>query len=65
MLLKDRIVDGEQRWHAIGAAEGAILLVAHVYRRESVHGEEESIRIISAREANNRGRRIYLQEAAQ
>ena len=62
---KDRIVDGEQRWHAIGAAETAVLLVVHVYRTESEYGEEETIRIISARAANNRERRIYLQQAAQ
>jgi uncharacterized DUF497 family protein len=60
---KDRIVDGEQRWHAIGAVEKAVLLVVHVYRMESEHGEEETIRIISAREANKRERRIYIQQA--
>jgi uncharacterized DUF497 family protein len=60
---KDRIVTGEQPWHAIGAAEGAVLLVVHVYRMENEHGEEESIRIISAREANKRERRIYIQQA--
>ena len=27
---KDRIVTGEQRWHAIGAAEAAVLLVARI-----------------------------------
>src|ERR1035438_9907531 len=27
LLIKDRIEEGEQRWHAIGAAEAAILLV--------------------------------------
>ena len=65
MLRKDRIVDSEQRWHAIGAAEGAVLLVDHVYREEGQHAEEETIRIISARAANNRERRIYLQQTAQ
>ena len=60
---KDRIVTGEQRWHAIGAAEGAVLLVVHVYRMENRNDEEESIRIISAREANKRERRIYIQQA--
>ena len=60
---KDRIVTGEQRWHAIGAAEGAVLLVVHIYRMENENGEEESIRIISAREANKRERRIYIQQA--
>jgi uncharacterized DUF497 family protein len=32
VLRKDRIAAGEQRWHAIGAAEKALLLVVHVYR---------------------------------
>ena len=56
---------GEQRWHAIGAIEGAVLLVVHVCRMEDENGEEEIIRIISAREANKRERRIYVQQAAQ
>ena len=62
---KDRIVDGDERWHAIGAAEGAVLLVVHAYRMENDNGEEESIRIISAREANQGERRVYFQQAAQ
>lgn len=61
---KDRIVSGEQRWHAIGAAEGAVLLVVHVYRMENGNGDEETIRIISAREANERERRGYVRQAA-
>jgi uncharacterized DUF497 family protein len=69
---KDRIVDGEQRWHAIGAAEGAVLLVVHAYRMENDNGEEETIRIperaatgISARAANQHERRVYFQQAAE
>ncbi len=62
---KDRIVADEQRWHAIGRATGALLLVVHVYRLENEHDKEESIRIISAREANKRERRIYIQQAAE
>ena len=61
---KDRIVAGEQRWHAIGAIEGAVLLVVHVYRMEDENDEEETIRIISAREANERERRGYVRQAA-
>jgi uncharacterized DUF497 family protein len=64
-MAHDRIMDSEQRWHAIGAAGGAVLLVVHVYREERQHGEEETIRIISARAANNRERRIYLEQSAQ
>ena len=62
---RDRVVAGEQRWHAIGNAIGAVLLVVHVYRTENVHDEEEIIRIISAREAGKRERRIYIQQAAE
>lgn len=62
-FMKDRIVDGEQRWHAIGAVSEAVLLVVHGYREDDVNGEEV-IRIISAREANQRERRIYIQQAA-
>jgi uncharacterized protein len=64
ILRRDRIVEGEQRWHAIGAVSGALLLVVHVHREESLHGEE-IIRIISAREADQRERRIYIQQAAE
>ena len=60
---RDRIVAGEQRWHAIGAIEGAVLLVVHVYRMENENGKKETIRIISARQANKRERRIYVQKA--
>ncbi len=62
---KDRIVSGEQRWHALGAVEGAVLLVVHVDGKEDNNGEEETIRIISAREANKRERRIYVQQEAE
>jgi len=63
MFRKDRIEAGEQRWHAIGAVEGAVLLVVHVCRMEDEDGEEETIRIISAREASQRERRIYVRQA--
>ncbi len=64
VLIEDRIVEGEQRWHAIGAVSGALLLVVHVYHEDDVYGEE-IIRIISAREANQRERRIYIQQGAE
>ena len=64
ILRADRIVEGEQRWHAIGAVTEALLLVVHAYREDKDNGEE-IIRIISAREANQRERRIYLRQAAQ
>jgi uncharacterized protein len=65
LFRKDRTVEGEQRWHAIGSTLGAVLLVVHVYRVENPHDEEEHIRIIPAREANKRERRIYLQQARE
>jgi len=64
VLIEDRIVEGEQRWHAIGAVSAALLLVVHVICEDKVDGEE-IIRIISAREANQRERRVYLQQAAE
>lgn len=62
---KDRIVAGEQRWHVLGEVDAAVLLVVHVYGKEDNNGEEEIIRIISARQANKRERRIYVQQEAE
>jgi uncharacterized DUF497 family protein len=50
---------------AIEAAEGAVLLVVHAYRMERDNGEEETIRIVSARKANQRERRVYFQQSAE
>jgi uncharacterized DUF497 family protein len=59
----DRIDEqtGEERWHAIGPVSNepyaaVVLLVVHVYRE--IKDDEETIRIISAREAgkNDLGR---------
>ena len=63
VLAKDRIVEGEQRWHAIGAVSEALLLVVHTYREED--NGEEVIRIVSAREASQRERRINIQQTAE
>jgi uncharacterized protein len=65
ILRKDRIVEGEQRWHAIGAVSSAVLLVVHTYRTRDSNGEEEIVRIISARQANRRERQVYFQKAAE
>ena len=64
ILAKDRVVEGEQRWHAIGTVCGAVLLVVHTGYEDDENGEEV-IRIISAREADQRERRIYIQQAAE
>jgi uncharacterized protein len=48
---------GEGRWRTVGMPAGVVvLLVVHTYREE---GGEEYIRIISARKATPRERRIY------
>jgi uncharacterized DUF497 family protein len=62
---KDRIVSGEQRWHVIGAASGAVLMVVNVYRMEDEHDKEETVRIISARETDKLRRRIYIQQVGE
>ncbi|MBL8231608.1 MAG: BrnT family toxin [Bryobacterales bacterium] len=53
----ERTIDGEPRWHAIGFAEGVILLVVvHTYSESS---PGEIIRIISARQATPHERKLY------
>ena len=55
---KDREIDGEQRWHTIGYADG-ILTVAHTAQDS---GADEIIRIISARRATAAERKLYEKE---
>jgi uncharacterized DUF497 family protein len=53
----DRIVDGEERWQAIGKVLGIpVMVVVHTYRD---HNNEEVIRLISARQASSHERRHY------
>ena len=55
----ERVTDGEERWHAIGSIESIIILVVvHTYGAE---GSDEIIRIISARPATRRERKLYAQ----
>ena len=65
LLIEDRTDEtGEQRWHAVGTAEGvALLLVVHVYREDE--NAEQIIRIISARTADPRERQLYAQQAVE
>jgi uncharacterized protein len=57
LSVRDRIVEGEERWQTLGMIGGVVvLLVAHSYQEE---GGEEAIRIISARKATSRERRAY------
>ncbi len=54
----DRVVRDEERWQTLGRV-GDVLLVAHTYRADNDH---EVIRMISARKATPRERRIYEQQ---
>ena len=54
---RDRDVDDEERWQAVGVIGGSIaVVVAYTYREED---GEEVIRIISARKASPSERRAY------
>ena len=55
---QDRIENGEQRWQTIGAVGGfTLLLVAHTFWDDEAG--IEVVRIISARRADRKERRIY------
>ena len=56
----DRVVDGEERWHAMGKVmDRHILVVVHTYKNRK---NEEILRIISARRASSHERKQYEQE---
>jgi hypothetical protein len=48
----------EERWQTIGEADGVIILVVHTWPEPDESGEEVG-RIISARKATTRERRVY------
>jgi uncharacterized DUF497 family protein len=57
LMFPERVVEDEERWHAIGRAGGiAILLVVYSITEDD---DEEKVRIISARKANRRERALY------
>lgn len=59
--LQDRHEGGEERWQTLGLiGQTVVLLVAHTYREDGAG--EEIIRIISARKATHKERRIYEQD---
>jgi uncharacterized DUF497 family protein len=59
VMFPERIEEWEERWHAIGAIEGALIVtVVHTYRTEGI---EEIIRIISARFATARKKSLYVE----
>jgi hypothetical protein len=68
IVVDDRVVDGEQRWQALGLIrrdEGGfiLLLVAHTIRERAENREfEEFVRIISARRAKPIERKVYEAE---
>ncbi len=62
--VKDRVVNGEQRWQTFGEVGGCLLLmVAHTAREADEHGEMiEVMRIVSARRASRKERQRYEDE---
>ena len=53
----EQIMDEEERWQTLGMVSGmVILLLAHTFREKD---DEEYVRIISARKATPRERKIY------
>lgn len=55
IIREDRVVEGEERLHAIGYVD-RVLLVVHTIREE---GLDAIIRIISARKATPAERKLY------
>ena len=57
LVREDRVVDGEERWQALGLIGGVVIvLVAHTYHEED---GEEVVRLISARQAAASERKAY------
>jgi uncharacterized DUF497 family protein len=57
LVREDRVVDGEERWQALGLIGGVVIvLVAHTYHEED---GEEVVRLISARKAAASERKAY------
>ena len=57
LTVKDKRSEHEERWITIGMAGARILFVVHTVSEEN--GNEEIIRIISARESTTRERKLY------
>ncbi|MGB7284233.1 MAG: BrnT family toxin [Candidatus Acidiferrum sp.] len=63
VMEQDRVEGGEVRWQTLGWPGGnLLLLVAHTVRNE---GEDEIIRIISARKATRKERKRYDENRAK
>jgi len=55
--IMDRIENGEERWQTLGMVGNVVLLlVAHTFAEQ---GDEEVVRIISARKATRKERQKY------
>jgi len=53
----ESVMEGEERWHAIGMIKDIIVLVVvHTYK---IDGSDETIRIISCRRATSHERKLY------
>ncbi|HEX8553653.1 MAG TPA: BrnT family toxin [Sphingomonas sp.] len=57
VVIPDRFVDGEQRWHAVGTVGHVVVLV--VVHSHPLADDDATIRIISARRATRQERRRY------
>lgn len=58
-FILDRVVNGEERWQAVGSVRSHFLIVVvHCYRMDN---GEEIIRIISARDATAHERKRYAE----
>lgn len=58
MLCKfDRTIGGEDRWHAIGYVDDELVILA-VYTAR-MQNDKDAIRIISARKASRKERKLY------
>jgi uncharacterized DUF497 family protein len=63
LIEDDRVADGEMRWHTLGlAGKAVLLLVVHTLQAEI---EDEIIRIISARKATRKEREHYDENRAK
>ena len=60
VIVPDRIIEGEQRWHAVGVVGSATLLVV-VHTCPDANAEV-LVRIIGARKATSHERRRYEQQ---
>ena len=59
LLFVERIQDGEERWHAIGAVRDTFFLtVVHTYREDGK--ANEVVRIVSARPATRSEVKLYV-----